>query len=154
MENFDENIGVKFETYAYARVWGSVIDGIREEDRVPRSVRMRQSTIEKMKQEIEIEDGRKVSDEEAALRAGIDLKEYNKNRHKFHANTCFSIESNVNHDIDNEDNKKDCNESLVDSNCSSVDSQLVRKEFLSKLMGRNFTPTERKIIYYYYRSTS
>ena len=47
LKAFDPLRGVKFETYAYPRVWGSIIDCIREEDWVPRSVRTRQTKIEK-----------------------------------------------------------------------------------------------------------
>jgi len=152
LESFDENRGVKFETYAYSRIWGSVIDGMREEDRIPRSVRIRQSKIAKAKIELEAECNRQVSDEEAVLRAGIDLKEYNKNKNRFHANYFYSIETSADPNFSGNDgtNKKDFNEYLANTNEASVDSSMIRQEFLYKLIGKNLTPAERKIIYYYY----
>ena len=149
LERFDESRGVKFETYAYTRIRGSVIDALREEDRVPRSVRMRQTKIEKTRDQLESEKGCKISNEEAVLRAGIDLNEYNKNRNKFHPNYYMSIENTIN-DIESDNNKKDFNECLVDSHESSVDGKMIRQEFLYKLMSKNFSPLERKIIYHYY----
>ena len=41
MERFDLQRGVKFETYAIARIRGAMIDGLRSMDWVPVSVRQR-----------------------------------------------------------------------------------------------------------------
>jgi len=148
LDRFDKERGIKFETYAFSRIWGSILDGLRKEDRVPRSVRIRQSKIEKMKTEMAIELG--YVDENIAIKqAGFDPKEYHRNLGKFKATHFSSIETNTN-DIDNDDNKKDFNKHLVSQCEPSVDSSLVRKEFLGKLIGRNFSQIERRIIYYYY----
>jgi len=148
IKSYDSFRGVKFETYAYSRIWGSMIDGLREEDRVPRSVRIRQAKIEKARHKLELKSGHKVSDQEAVQHAGFDIGEYYKNKSKFHATFGTSIETNTN-DICTEDNKKDFNRYLT-SNESPADSCILRKEFLNKLIGKDFTPFERKIIYYYY----
>ncbi len=39
IEKFDQGLGYKFETYATSRVRGAMLDGLRGEDWVPRSVR-------------------------------------------------------------------------------------------------------------------
>jgi len=148
LDGFDDQRGVKFETYAFSRIWGSILDGLRKEDRVPRSVRIRQSKIEKIKSEMAIELGY-INESAAIKRAGFNPKEYHKNIGKFKANHFSSIETNTN-DIDNDDNKKDFNKHLVSQCEPTADSTLVRKEFLGKLIGRNFSQVERRIIYYYY----
>ncbi len=150
LKAFNPCMGVKFETYAYARVWGSMIDGIRKEDWVPRSVRNRQTLIEKTQDLLETKMGDRVSKSDVLKIVGIKEEDYHKNSAKFHAVSCSSIETNINSDIDNSDNRKDFNSSLVAHNISSPDSRIVRKEFFNKLIGKNFTPLERKIIYYYY----
>jgi len=150
LKAFDPSVGVKFETYAYTRVWGSMIDGIREEDWVPRSVRNRQTLIEKTQDILEIAVGDRVSKSEVLQMIGIKEEDYHKHSSKFHAISCSSIETNTNSEIDNSDNRKDFNSSLVANNISAPDSHIIRKEFFNKLIGKNFTPLERKIIYYYY----
>ena len=149
LQAFDPLVGTRFETYAYPRIWGSIIDGIREEDWVPRSVRIRQSTIAKAKAKIESQAQGYVADEEAIELAGFDTEEYYQNKQKFHALTFSSIENNIN-DIEGDDNKKDFNKSLISKNEVQPGSKSIRKEFLSKLVGKNFTSLERKVIYYYY----
>jgi RNA polymerase sigma factor FliA len=149
LKAFDPLRGVKFETYAYPRVWGSIIDCIREEDWVPRSVRTRQTKIENAKKELESRRGHKIDVGEAVKHAGFDGQEFHVKQSKFHAMGFSSIETGTG-EFASEDNKKDCNKYLVSKNSSSPDSKLIREEFLGKLIGRDFTPLERKIIYYYY----
>ena len=47
IERFDINRDIKFETYAIARIKGSIIDELRSMDWVPRSVRARAREIER-----------------------------------------------------------------------------------------------------------
>jgi len=150
LKAFDPSVGVKFDTYAYSRIWGSMIDGIREEDWVPRSVRNRQTLIEKTQDILETQTGNKVSQSDVLRNIGIKEIDYYKHSSKFHAISCSSIETNTNSEIDDSDNRKDFNSGLVAHNVSSPDSRIIRKEFFSKLIGKSFTPLERKIIYYYY----
>jgi len=149
IDSYDVLRGVRFETYSYSRIWGSMIDGLREEDRVPRSVHIRQSKINNEKHKLETLYGYRISEQDAVKHAGFSVNDYYKNRSKFNATFSTSIESNTN-DIDTEENKKDFNEYLVAKNESSAGSRILRKEFLNKLIGKNFTQMERKIIYYYY----
>ena len=39
---------------------------------------------------------------------------------------------------------------MIDKRSNSPDSKVLRKEFLNKLISKNFTKIEQKIIYYYY----
>jgi RNA polymerase sigma factor for flagellar operon FliA len=150
IDAYDPSRGAKFETYAYPRIWGSVIDAMREEDWVPRSVRQRQATIETMKNKMETDKGIRVCDIDAAHAAGFDLDDFQKNHNKFYAASCSSIESSSSSDIDENDNKKDFNKYLMAKNDSVPEENIIKKEFFSKLVGKNFTPLERKIIYHYY----
>jgi RNA polymerase sigma factor for flagellar operon FliA len=149
IEGFDLEQHNKFETYSYTRIFGSIIDNLRQYDWVPRSVHLRQSAIEKIKQEVESELGEKISNSDVLKRAGINEIEYHRNSKKFIASSIASIETNQNITLI-DDNKKDFNKYLESKNTSSPDSRLIRKEFISKLIGNNFTSIEKKIIYYYY----
>jgi len=150
IERFDITRGNKFETYAYIRIKGAMFDGLRKEDWVPRSVRVRQSNIEKERYKLENISGKKTSELEALKNLDINETDYNKNVGKFKAKSISSIESCSNPDIDNSDNKKDFNMYLEAHNCSSPDGKVLRKEFLNKLIGKKFTKLEKKIVYYYY----
>ena len=48
IEGFDLTQHNKFETYSYTRIFGSIIDNLRQYDWVPRSVHIRQNNIEKI----------------------------------------------------------------------------------------------------------
>jgi len=150
IENFDETRGNKFETYAYIRIKGAMLDGLRKEDWVPRSVRIRETMIQKEQDKLQDENNKEVTKSKALKKLGINEIEYNKYPEKFRARSVFSIEASSNPDIDNDDNKKDFNEYLESHNNSSPDSQMVRMEFLNKLIGRRFTKLEKNIVYLYY----
>ncbi|HUU87476.1 MAG TPA: FliA/WhiG family RNA polymerase sigma factor [Candidatus Glassbacteria bacterium] len=150
IENFDETRGNKFETYAYIRIKGAMLDGLRKEDWVPRSVRIRETMIQKEQDKIQNDNGKKMTKTEALQKLGIKEVDYHKNPEKFRARSTFSIESCSNSDIDNDDNKKDFNEYLESHNNISPDSNLIRMEFLNKLIGKRFTKLEKDIVYLYY----
>jgi RNA polymerase sigma factor for flagellar operon FliA len=149
LDAYDSTRKIKFDTYAYTRIWGSMIDGIREEDWIPRSVRMRQSLIEEARRILEAEHQEKVTEDEILKLAGIDKSEYHRNAKKFKVMSLSSIETN-NFDCEEDENKKDFNAKLVATNIPSSDGHILRREFLNKLIGKDFTQLERKIVYYYY----
>jgi RNA polymerase sigma factor for flagellar operon FliA len=151
VDKFSPNKGVKFPIYATIRIRGSMIDGIRREDLIPRSVRINYHKIEKIRSALENEKGRKVYDEEVADKAGISLKEFFRNGKKFAPAIFSSIDgSNIIDASKQEDFKQDSNDVLVDNKLSSPDSKILRKEFFNKLISKSFSHLEQKIIFMYY----
>jgi len=75
VERYDPDRDVKFETYAIARIKGSIIDELRSMDWVPRSVRARARDIERAIAELEGRLQRAPTDEEIAKKLGITLDE-------------------------------------------------------------------------------
>src|SRR5438874_3935672 len=71
IERYDPDRDVKFETYAIARIKGSIIDELRAMDWVPRSVRARARDIERAIAELEKKLERAPTDEEIAGKLGI-----------------------------------------------------------------------------------
>ena len=63
IERFDHGRDIKFETYAIARIKGSIIDELRAMDWVPRSVRSRARDIERSIAELERKLHRAPTDE-------------------------------------------------------------------------------------------
>ena len=75
IERYDPDRDVKFETYAIARIKGSIIDELRAMDWVPRSVRSRAREIERAIADLESKLGRAPSDEEIAGKLGVSQEE-------------------------------------------------------------------------------
>ena len=71
IERYDPDRDVKFETYAIARIKGSIIDELRAMDWVPRSVRSRARDIERAIGELEARLGRAPTDEEVSKKLGM-----------------------------------------------------------------------------------
>ncbi|HBN07097.1 MAG TPA: FliA/WhiG family RNA polymerase sigma factor [Cyanobacteria bacterium UBA8530] len=75
VERFNPERGVKFETYAVTRIRGTIIDELRSQDWVPRSVRSRAKSLSGTLSTLECELGRPASDEELAKAMGISPKD-------------------------------------------------------------------------------
>ena len=78
IERYDPERDVKFETYAIARIKGSIIDELRAMDWVPRSVRARARDIERAIAELERKIHRAPTDEEIAEKLGFSVDELNE----------------------------------------------------------------------------
>jgi len=75
IDRYDPGRDVKFETYAIARIRGSILDELRSLDWVPRSVRSRAREIERAIAELERKLGRAPSDEEIAKKLSMSGEE-------------------------------------------------------------------------------
>lgn len=75
IEKFNPDRGIKFETYAIARIKGAIIDELRAMDWVPRSVRSRAREIESAYVVLENRLKRVPTDAEVALEMGVTVKE-------------------------------------------------------------------------------
>ena len=78
LERFDPGREIKFETYAIARIKGSIIDELRSLDWVPRSVRSRAREIERVCALLENRLQRAPSDEEIAAELNISMEEFHR----------------------------------------------------------------------------
>lgn len=79
VEKFDPERNIKFKTYAELRVKGAILDGLRDLDWVPRSLRRKKKDIEGAYHMLEQQLGRAATDEEVAVHLGIPLEELHKN---------------------------------------------------------------------------
>ena len=77
-KNYDVTKGAKFETYARIRIRGMMLDEVRRNDWVPRSVYRNSRLVSHAIRELENEYGRDVRDVEVAEAIGISLDEYHK----------------------------------------------------------------------------
>jgi len=146
IDKFDINKGVKFETYASLRIRGSIIDGVRELDWVPRSVRQKHKELENAYVKIETEKGRAASDEEVAGMLGLSLKDYYKLLSEVNLSSLVSLEEYL------EQNYETATGMVSTDRDNNPEQQLELSELKEVLAeGIDSLPEkERDVIYFYY----
>jgi RNA polymerase sigma factor for flagellar operon FliA len=78
MSRYEEGLGAQFETYAVQRIRGAMLDGLRENDWLPRSLRRDMRRIETAIHTLEQQKGRQPTEGELAESLGMPLAEYQK----------------------------------------------------------------------------
>ncbi|MFZ4454176.1 FliA/WhiG family RNA polymerase sigma factor [Salibacterium aidingense] len=78
MKKFDVSRNLKFDTYASFRIRGAIIDGLRQEDWMPRSLRDKSKKIEETMESLEQQHGRYVSEEEVGRELRMNAEEVRK----------------------------------------------------------------------------
>lgn len=76
IEKYDPTRDNKFKTYAEFRIRGSILDELRAQDWVPRSVRDKAKMLDRTLVRMESELGRSPDDEEVAEKLGMTLDEF------------------------------------------------------------------------------
>jgi RNA polymerase sigma factor for flagellar operon FliA len=75
VKKFEPARNIKFKTYAEQRIRGAILDGLRDLDWVPRSLRRKKKDIETAYHLLEQQLGRAASDEEVAAHLGLPLED-------------------------------------------------------------------------------
>jgi RNA polymerase sigma factor FliA len=78
MGRYEEGLGAQFETYAVQRIRGAMLDGLRENDWLPRSLRRDMRRIETAIHTLEQQNGRQPTEGELAESLGLPLGDYQK----------------------------------------------------------------------------
>jgi RNA polymerase sigma factor FliA len=78
IDRFEEGFGAQFETYASQRIRGAMLDGLRANDWLPRSMRRELRRIENAINQLEHEYGRAPSEQELADTLEMSLADYQK----------------------------------------------------------------------------
>ncbi|MDR1648578.1 MAG: RNA polymerase sigma factor FliA [Zoogloeaceae bacterium] len=76
MGRYAEDMGAQFESYASQRIRGAMLDGLRENDWLPRQVRREMRRVESMVHRLEQQNGRAPSEGELAESLGMSLADY------------------------------------------------------------------------------
>lgn len=76
IERFQDGFGAQFETYATQRIRGAMLDGLRENDWLPRSLRSELRRVEAAITRLEHTYGRAPSEKELADALGMSLADY------------------------------------------------------------------------------
>ncbi len=76
IEKYDASRDNKFKTYAEFRIRGAILDELRAQDWVPRSVREKAKVLERCYAKIEQQKGRHATDDEVCQELGLSKDEY------------------------------------------------------------------------------
>lgn len=76
IEKYDPTRDNTFKTYAEFRIRGAILDELRAQDWVPRSVRDKAKLLDRTMMQLEAEMGRSASDEEVAAKLNISMDEF------------------------------------------------------------------------------
>ncbi len=92
ISKYDSSRGAKFKTYAEFRVRGAILDELRSMDWVPRSVRQKASSVDKVVQGLQAKLRREPEDEEVAKEMGISIDQFHDTLNETKSIPVFSLE--------------------------------------------------------------
>lgn len=131
LKKFDRTRDLKFDTYASFRIRGSIMDGLRKEDWLPRSVRDRAKKIEQMTEKLEQKLQRPVTSKEIAVELGISPEEVEETVKDSLFSNVLSMEEKPKDG--NEDHKEGIGYSIPDEQTSTPSESMIKKENYAEL---------------------
>ena len=148
IEKYDDDRGVKFETYAITRINGAILDALRSLDWVPRAVRQRARELERAYQALEVELGRIPTEDELAAKLGISRKELDTLMQRVRGTAVLSLEeflpNEKGYEIPLVDTLKDSDNDVT----SAVEAREIRGALVTAV--EELPPQERTVISLYY----
>ena len=149
IEKFDPSRNIQFKTYAEFRIKGAMLDELRAQDWVPRSVRQKAALLERAYAEIEQRERRPATDEEVAEFLRLEMEEFYDLLTRSRGLSLISIETD---DEDSLLNRRILESLTVDAEESPL-AHLRRKE-LQQILGRIIDALPRRekevVSLYYY----
>ena len=147
LEAFDEGRGVKFETYCAPRIRGAILDELRSMDWVPRLVRSRSSQVEQARKSLEMELGRRPTDDEVATKMNLKQEEFAKIRKDAGAVGVVSLSRKW---FETDSNKDVREIDVLDDPRQVNPLSAVSKRDLKALVTKGLSRAERLIVILYY----
>ena len=147
IDAFDMERGVKFETYCAPRIRGAILDELRSMDWVPRLVRSRSSQVDKARRTLEMEFGRKPTDDELSAKMGVNKEEYAKIRKDAGAVGVVSLSRKW---FETDSNKDVREIDVLEDGRQANPFKVVQKRDLKDLITKGLSRAERLIVILYY----
>ncbi len=148
LEKFDYTRELKFDTYASFRIRGAIIDGLRQEDWLPRSIRERSKKVEVTIEKLEQKFGRYVTAKEVAEQLELTEDEVLLVMSESFVANLLSIDEKTN------DSKRDetFKNSIIDKNTLNPEEQFVKKNNQEELVKviEKLTEKEQLVISLFY----
>jgi RNA polymerase sigma factor for flagellar operon FliA len=125
LDAFDASRGLAFSTFAVPRIRGAILDELRRQDHVPRSIRRKTREISAARENLTRIFGRAASDKEVAEHLGIDLNTL----WRWQADTESAVHVPIEHTTtDGDGNTHHVVEPLTNESDPQVDDELSRQQ--------------------------
>lgn len=147
VEKFDYLRGLQFETYASWRIRGAIIDGLRQGDWVPRSVREKAKKVEEAYQRLEQQYLRTVTDEEISSYLDVSVQDFHQMVQDIAVTTICSIDEPI-----REEEAETRLSLLVDDKAKNPE-YTVNETFLKEMLAKSIeklTEKERTVVSLFY----
>lgn len=153
INKYDVSQGNKFETYAVARIRGSIMDELRKLDWAPRLLRKKAREIDKKSKELEEKHGRSATDTELAKELNISVSDLNSVYSDLNSTTFLSLDEVWQNDDGNKpiSRLQTIEDSLVTNQFSYVHQNEV-KEILAGAIDELPEKEKLVIVLYYYEN--
>ncbi len=154
LKKFDYMRGLQFETYGMWRIRGSIIDGLRECDIIPRSVRDKAKKIEEAYTVLEQENLRTVTDEEVSEYLNISVAELRQTLLDVSFASVLSLDEPIQ---DDEEQKHSRQTVIMDERAEKPETALhkeQRKEILAEAIERLPAKERTVVSLFYYEECS
>jgi RNA polymerase sigma factor for flagellar operon FliA len=148
IDKFDPSRNIQFKTYAEFRIKGSMLDELRSQDWVPRSVRQKAAILQRAYAEIEQRERRPATEEEVADELDITLEAFFDLLNRARGLSLISIETGDEEDI--------LNRRILESLTVDMDENplhILKKKELRKIVAKTIEQlpeNEMQIVSLYY----
>lgn len=150
IEKFDPSRDNKFKTYAEFRIRGAILDELRAQDWVPRSIREKAKVIDRAYSKLESEFGRPATDEEMCKELEVSKEEFHDMLNKAKSVSMLNIDDSSTFNRNDKRAMAGMNE---DSKLSNPFSAVSNKNFREKIKeGISQLPEKQRLVlslYYY-----
>lgn len=148
IDAYDYTRAVKFETYSAQRIRGAILDELRSMDWVPRLVRQRTARFDQARMRIEMQTGRKATNEEIAKRLNLSRDEFDKYLRDSRAVAMSSI---TRRSVSTTDAFRDMRElDIIKDDAQNDPLCELQQRDLKELLTKGLTRAERLIVILYY----
>jgi RNA polymerase sigma factor FliA len=150
VDHFNPDLGFKFETYAVPRIRGAILDGLRDYDWVPRSIRAKERMVSRAMVALEEELNRIPSDEELAAKLELSVSDYHKLLDEVSATSLLSFD----HPMGTDEGHTTSLYDVVENHHNDSPLDIMERKEIKTLMVKliNSLPEQEKLVmalYYY-----
>lgn len=150
LKKFEPSRDLKFDTYASFRIRGAIIDGLRKEDWLPRSIREKTKKIERVSEQLEQIYQRIPTASEIATKLNMTAQEVETHTKDSLFANILSIEEKSKSDYS--DHKEGIGYSIADNTLTSPDGHLLKNEVNKELATsiKSLNENEQMVISLFY----
>lgn len=148
MESYDCSRNIQFNTFAYYRIRGAIVDYLRSIDQLPRKQRKNYGEVQKVIEQLSQVLGREPSSQEVADELDMDIEDYHKLLSNVQQRNVLSLDGPA-----YDEDSVSYYETQVDPNSEFPDNNLEKKERTAAIMKKIGELKERDrlilMLYYY-----